>query len=392
VGDARYLNTAAAIAAINATTAGNPLSAGCPQATLAGAQTQAAINCYLGSVPTATISDFATNGLDSGNSVCGGSPCPNAAFAGINPNLGTNQMLFPIGRSVYDGLQLKLTQNYSRPQGLIRNLNLQIAYSYSKYVSTAQDNDFVNLVIDNNNPTHFLGPNGLDRRHQISFGGTMDLPKSLRVSIISHFYSPLPSNIYLPTSGNPGGIFVTDVTGDGSGDGSVVYPNGDLLPGTNVGAFDRSVKAGNINQFIQNYNTNLGLTPAGAALVNAGIVTSSQLAELGGIEQPVQLAPPGQQGLAWLKALDLKFAWDYKIKDRLTIEPNAAFYNVFNFANFDPPNSPLSPTLNTLGDSTPGSINNTIRSQRTSDRIGVGTGVFSLGSPRVLEFGMRFVF
>jgi len=88
----------------------------------------------------------------------------------------------------------------------------------------------------------------------------------------------------------------------------------------------------------------------------------------------------------------LKLAWDYKIKERLTIEPNAAFYNVANFANFDPPNSPLSPTLNALGDPTPGSINNTIRSQRTSDRIGVGTGVFSLGSPRVLEFGLRFVF
>jgi hypothetical protein len=392
VGDARYLNTSAAIAAINATTAGNPLSAGCPQATLAGAETQTAVNCYLGAVPTASISDFASNGLDSGNSVCGGSPCPNAAFAGINPNLGTNQMLFPIGRSVYNGLQLKLTQNYSRPQGLIRNLNLQVAYSYSKYVSTAQDNDFVNLVIDNNNPTRFIGPNGLDRRHQVSFGGTMDLPKSLRVSVISHFYSPLSSNIYLPTSGNPGGIFVSDVTGDGSGDGSVVYPNGDLLSGTNVGAFDRDVTAGNINRFIQTYNANLGLTPAGAALVNAGIVTGSQLAALHGSEQPVQLAPPGQQGLAWLKALDLKFAWDYKVKERLTIEPNAAFYNVFNFANFDPPNSPLSPTLNALGDNTPGSINSTIRSQRTSDRIGVGTGVFSLGSPRVLEFGMRFVF
>jgi hypothetical protein len=218
------------------------------------------------------------------------------------------------------------------------------------------------------------------------------LPKSLRLSVISHFYSPLPSNLYLPTTGNPGGIFISDVTGDGSGDGSVIYPNGDLLPGTNVGAFDRNVTAGNINTFIRNYNSHLGLTPAGVALINAGILTASQLAELGGIEQPVQLAPPGQQGLGWLRALDLKLAWDYKIKERLTIEPNAAFYNVANFANFDPPNSPLSPTLNALGDPTPGSINNTIRSQRTSDRIGVGTGVFSLGSPRVLEFGLRFVF
>jgi hypothetical protein len=386
------LNTTAAIAAIDQTILSNPLSSGCPLAILAGAQTQASVSCYLGAVPAANISDFAGNGLDSGNSVCGGSPCPNAAFGGINPNLGTNQMLFPIGRSVYNGLQLKLTQNYSRPQGLIRNLNLQIAYSYSKYVSTAQDNDFVNLVTDNNNPTHFLGPNGLDRRHQVSFGGTIDLPKSLRLSVISHFYSPLPSNLYLPTSGNPGGIFVSDVTGDGSGDGSVIYPNGDLLPGTNVGAFDRSVTAGNINKFIRNYNAGLGLTPAGVALVNAGIVTGNQLAALGAIEQPVQLAPPGQQGLAWLRALDLKLAWDFKIKERLTIEPNAAFYNVANFANFDPPNSPLSPTLNAVGDTTPGSINSTIRSQRTSDRIGVGTGVFSLGSPRVLEFGMRFVF
>ena len=48
----------------------------------------------------------------------------------------------------------------------------------------------------------------------------MDLPYHFRLGIIGHFYSPLPVTLTLSPSGNPGGIFVTDVTGDGTGDGS----------------------------------------------------------------------------------------------------------------------------------------------------------------------------
>src|SRR3984893_11484379 len=80
-------------------------------------------------------------------------------------------------------------------------------------------NDFSTFATDFANPTHYIGPNALDRTHQISFGGYMDLPAGFQIGFASHFDSPLPSNVTLPVSGAPGGIFQTDVAGDGEGDG-----------------------------------------------------------------------------------------------------------------------------------------------------------------------------
>ena len=66
------------------------------------------------------------------------------AFAGINPNVGGNQMLFPIGRSVYNGLQTSLKQDVRNPFKGVRYVNLQVSYALSRYISQAQDGDFVN--------------------------------------------------------------------------------------------------------------------------------------------------------------------------------------------------------------------------------------------------------
>jgi hypothetical protein len=379
VGDARYFNLKNAQNAISATN--NAFNCGT-------GFDQNSINCAIGK--GATLTDYAGNGLDSGNSLCSGGPCPTAAFPGMNANLGANQMLYPIGRSVYNGLQLKLTQNLANPVKDLKNLNLQVAYSYAKYVSTSADSDYINQVQDNNDPTHFIGPNGLDRRHQISFGGTFDLPAWFRLSLIGHFYSPLPVNMILPTTGTAGGIFVSDVTGDGSGDGSVIYPTGDLLPGTNIGAFGRSVNGGNINQTIQNYNQTFAdqPTPAGQVLLQNGLFSLTQLQALGAVQQALQPAPSGQANMGWLKTADLKLAWVYKVKEAVSIEPGVSVYNLFNFANFDGPINPLSGVL----DGSPGSINGTSGKQPASNRLGLGTGVFAVGAPRVFEFALRVAF
>ena len=71
----------------------------------------------------------------------------------------------------------------------------------------------------------------------------MDLPLHFRLGVIGHFYSPLPVTLTLNPTGNPGGIFVTDVTGDGTGDGSFASNGclGDVLPGTNIGSFGHGV-------------------------------------------------------------------------------------------------------------------------------------------------------
>lgn len=387
VGDAKNFNLGNAQNAVSATTA----AFGC-----AGGFSAAAINCAIAA--GAGIGDFITNGLGSGTEVCAGQACPNAAFGGKNNNFGVTQMLFPSGRAVYNGLQTSLRANVANPVRGIKNFNWQVSYSLSRFVGAAQDGDFINTATDNNNPTKFVGPNALDRKHQFSFGGYVDLPMSFRVGAVSHFYSPLPVNLTLPTG--PGGIFSSDVTGDGSGDGSGVYPLGDILPGTNVGSFGRGVSAGNIDSIITKYNnTNAGqATPAGQALISNGLFSLAQLKALGGVQQSIAPAPAGQVGLDWLKALDLRLTWDRKIWENVAIQPSVSVFNALNFANFDAPKNTLSGILGGF----PGSVNGTTLAARNctalaagncaATRTSAGSGTFGFGAPRVIEFGLKLTF
>ncbi|MGB7131689.1 MAG: carboxypeptidase regulatory-like domain-containing protein [Candidatus Sulfotelmatobacter sp.] len=399
VGDARFFNKANAVAAINTTLANcgagsitASYQVNCPTDPATG-------NTDGGTwVPRpATIADYAGNGLDSGYSICGGIPCaaagaPPAAFPGINQNLGSNQMLFPSGYAKNNALQLSLKQHLDHPFQGVKNFDMQMSYQLQNYIAAATDNDFINIATDFNNPQHWLGPNGLDRKNQISFGGTMDLPGHFRFGVIGHFYSPLPQTLTLNPTGNAGGIFVTDITGDGTGDGSYASNGGygDVLPGTNVGSFEHGVSASNINKVISNYNTQYAgtTTPAGQVLINNGLFTLGQLTALGGVQQTVPLAPTNEANMGWLHALDMSLNWIYKMREDLVIQPGVSFFNVLNFANFDGPANPLSGVL----DGSPGSVNGTAGEQPASNRLGLGSGVFALGSPRVIEFSLKLSF
>jgi hypothetical protein len=381
VGNAEYFNFQNAQAAIAATTA----QFGC-----GGGSSGSAINCAISK--GAQITNFAAHGLDSGYSLCGGGPCPNAAFPGINPDLGANQMLFPVGRSEYNGIQLSLQQAIQNPFKNIKTLNLLASYTYSKYIATATDSDFFSIATDFINPLRFLKWNGLDRRQQISFGSWMNLPFSFSLGLVGHFYSPLPLTLTLPPSGNPGGIFVTDVTGDGTGDGSFTSSGGrgDILPGTNLGSFARGVNPENINNVIRTYNQSFAgkATPAGQMLINTGLVTLGQLQSLGAVEPLIPFAPSNEANMDWLEAFDLSLNWVYRFKDRVEIQPRVSCFNVLNFANFDGPTNPLNGQL--YGNF--GSANGTPGEPPSSNRIGLGSGVFTLGSPRMLEFGLKVSF
>ncbi|MBZ5689627.1 MAG: carboxypeptidase regulatory-like domain-containing protein [Acidobacteriia bacterium] len=409
VGDSRSLNAQNAQAAITKVEGncgrGNTLvstySGNCPTDPANGTLDPVnGVNTYV--ARPATISDYAVNGLDSGYGFCGGGPCPNAAFPGFTPSVGTNQMLFPIGRSVYNGLQTTLKQDVTKPFPGVKHMNLQVSYSLSRYVATARDSDFINFPYDNANPLKYLGPNGLDRTHQISFGGVMGLPAGLRLSLISHFDSPLPLDVRLPVSGNPGGIFQTDITGDGTGDGTGGSNGGfgDLLPGTKEGSFGRDFGPNGLNQKINTFNTTMvgQLTPAGQALVTAlpGVINQSDLTALGGVINGGALlptAPAGAVGPGWLKTLDLGLNWGYKIKETVELRPGVTFFNVFNFSNFAGAAIPFSTTL----DGNVGSANGTTNAllhgeQGNSLRLGLGSGVNALGAPRAMEFELKLIF
>lgn len=404
VGDISTFNMGGATAARDATNAAfgcGPGVSGVDCAILAGA----------------TIDNYVGNGLGVPNDVggvgCGqdpslgglGRPC---AFGGTNSMQNTAFFLKPIGRSVYNALQMKLVENVDKPFRGMKALNFQAAYSLSNFSNTGgaqltgttadSDQDFVLQAADYNKPGRYYGPALLDRTHQISFGGYADIPGGFRLGLIAHFYSPLSSAIVAPNFGDVGEIYRTDFTGDGT--------VGDPVPGTHFGQFERGTDASSLVGLINRYNTTVSnqTTPAGNVLVQNGVMTASQLLSLGGVSPHVCLPPPAvdpdpscsapdspgnQVNFSWLRALDLKLAWRYTVHDRFTIEPSVGFYNLPNFSNFNLPPNTMNGLL--LGNGS-GSINGTTRLDNESFRVGNGTGVYGLGAQRQIEFGLRFVF
>jgi hypothetical protein len=70
------------------------------------------------------------------------------------------------------------------------------------------------------------------------------------------------------------------------------------------------------------------------------------------------------------------------------VKPSVGFYNIFNFSNFDLPSS----TMSGLLAGTAGTINGTDPAAHNTNRVGVGSGAFTLGSPRQIEFSLKVIF
>jgi hypothetical protein len=396
VGAARFLNKGAATNAVNTTLANcgvGSISAAignCPTDPLGPTDPN-----YASYVPrAATISDFASNGLDSGAAFEYGFAAstigaPVAAFPGANPNVGQNYMLQPIGISGYNGLDVSLKQQVRNPMPGVKGLNLQVSYSLSRLNAMIFDQDFAGAVWDWDNYNHYMGPNSLDRTNQFSFGGVFSLVKGFQLSLITHADSSLPQNLCLPPGqqreASTAQIFQSDLTGDGT--------TGDIMPGTNVGSFGRSVNPGNINKYIDAYNSKYAgqLTPAGQALVSAGLFNTSQLQQLGAVAPTIADAPAGQVGMGGLFYADLGLTYVAKIRESITLQPSITFYNVTNSQNFDQGNVLLSGILQAVGAPSTGSANNTTYGQRAT-HVTLGSGVYGQGGPRVIEFGLKLTF
>jgi hypothetical protein len=392
-GDANYLDVTAAQNAIAATLAA------CGKPSIGAAIKHCpGLHPASGGQPAgpATIDDFADFGLDSGYVYYGGysaqyyglTPDQGAAFPGINPALGSFFVNFPMGRSLYNGLQSEYKVRVTTPISFLNALDLDVNYTLSRFVSDGgNDQHFSSNAWDFRNPVGFMGPTSQDRTNQFKFGGTFEFHHGPRLAVIGGAYSAPPSNLQLPTQGTVGEIFRSDLTGDGTfGD----FLNSAKTGTGHPGSYMRSVPNSALYSTIQNWNATYGngstLTPAGQALVNANLFTQQQLIELGAVIPSIQLPPSGHMGNGIYKDVDTVVSWPFKLREKLTILPSISFFNVFNFSNFG-----------SLGGLTggDGAINGTVAGANTSSntvRIGRGTGVFAVGAPREAEFGLRIDF
>jgi hypothetical protein len=432
-GDASLFNVPAAQAAVAATLAA------CGAATISAAASPGGCTPLHpigpGSNGAAAITDFAAHGLDSpgdlGVSNCNPQATPQnpnlpqtgiraaCAFAGINPNVGAVSMAESGGRSVYNAFDIKLTENVSHPFAGVKYANFQFAYTLSRFQNSGSatgpgtvasaDQDFINAALDNRNPLRFTGDASLDRTHQFNIGGYVDLPAGFRLGMINHFWSPLAALPSISVTAGAGEIFQTDFTGDGTvADPLPLAVNSDgSFKLANVGAFSRSLGARGLTNAINNYNATIAghaITPAGQALVACGTAcggggfTEADLIALGATPPTLLPTVPNNVSYGWLKATDMEFSWvGHFWHERLTVQPSIAFYNIFNFANFDSPGNALTGLLTTgvpgSGQVPPAnSISGASAGGVRADRIGVGSGLFQFGQPRVIEWGLKLQF
>lgn len=356
----------------------------------------------------ATISDFANNGLDSGSAYLSGyaasafglTPDVGAAFAGANPNVGKGSFILPVGKSAYDALQVVMQEQKGNPLPGIVQSNAQISYNLSRIVTNssggsnqlfggygAYNNDCVNC---------YIGRNDQDHSNMLSLAGSMTFKYGPQIALVGHFFSAPPTTLTLGdvtgegSSGDVAAIYITDVDGDGTA--------GDLLPGTGPGSYMHQVRGIGLAEAINKYNsTQAGtLTPAGQALVNAGLFSSSQLASLGAVKQALAQAPEHPLQNPATRTLDASFRYPIRVLGRLregmVLTPTVTVYNVTNMANYG--------GFSGLADANTDTTSNIyLNSANTYENLfagrtlrGSGNGTFDQGGPRTMEFNLKLEF
>lgn len=261
-------------------------------------------------------------------------------FQGLTSNI-LRARFFQGGFTKYQALQANIVGRFAGA-GWFKDSSYNLSYSFGRGQATAAAGraEFITNVLDNrfpNNSTTF-GPNGLDYTHILGAGFLLHVPFGFQLNSGWTFRSAGAQTLTVPNLGgavsSSNGIFGTDLNGDG-GTGSGA-PRGDVLPGVNAGQFGRDIGSlKQLNDIITAFNSNNAgkLTPAGQALVSAGLFTQAQLIKLGAVTQAIPAIPAGEPN-PWhsLFTTNLRVTRPIAIKEHWKISPFADIINLFNHA------------------------------------------------------------
>ncbi len=264
-----------------------------------------------------------------------------AIFTGLTPNYQFMRFMQG-GFTKYQGIQVEARGRLNRDLRAFKNLSYTVAYTYGNGQSAgaASRAEFLAGPLDNhfpNSPQTF-GPNNLNFKHTLVASSIMRVPGGVELNSIWTFRTPGAQTLTVPNllsfTSSSNGIFSTDLNGDGgTGSGS---PRTDVVPGVNAGQFGRDVSSLNqLNQVLSQFNQNYAgkLTPAGQALVNAGIFTQAQMVALHAVVPTIPLVPDGAPN-PWhnIFTTDIRITRPVVIKERWRISPFADIINLFNHA------------------------------------------------------------
>lgn len=263
----------------------------------------------------------------------------------FNPVVGGPDLVKNLESSVktkYDGLLLSL----ERRQGRLR---FRASYTFAKAFNYANDDQipFSNGPVEPNNLQLEYGPPPNDQRHRFAFAGVFDAPYGFRLAPLWTMASGVPMDILLP---------------DGSS----------RVPGLQRNAGGRLFRTGaELNAYLTRLNA----------------ATADPSRRLPLVREDARFNDS-------FNSFDLRLSRPFQIRERVTIEPLAEVFNLFNVTNvLGVSNVNYSGFSNVLArDSNDPSSPNFLRSSSFGRPVTTAGGVFGSGGPRAFQFAARVQF
>jgi outer membrane receptor protein involved in Fe transport len=314
------------------------------------------------------------------------------------PYIGEVDRLSNQDKSNYNSLQMTLTQ---RP---MHGLSFLAGYTYAHALDAGSNNfNDIQLPPDSSNPTRSVYGNSLfDIRHRFTLSTTYAIPGIKRLGQLLQGWE-LNSVVTLQ-SASPWGV--QDFTNDFSGTNQVNELNtfgqpwnftgnpNDFKAGRNVptpcwsgtgasalpGCTLTAVPAACVSAVANNIGAQNTLNSVGCYAIGNSALTPPALGSVGNSGRNIF------RDLGF-KNWDVSVVKDTKIKERLTAQFRAEFFNVLNHANFSDPNGPANAGFN---DPSTGNTGNFGCSCNTPDQSAPNP-VLGTGGSRSIQLGLKLI-
>ncbi|HWE51749.1 MAG TPA: carboxypeptidase-like regulatory domain-containing protein [Bryobacteraceae bacterium] len=270
--------------------------------------------------------------------------CTAAQFLAFDPSIECSNGSITVwdnqGRSVYDGLLMKLQKRFSN------RYSLTASYAYQKQLNMA--------VVNLDNLRAGYGQNLFHQNINVS--GTANLWYGIKMSLNQTIHSPTPGTPYVSGDVLGVGVTTTPIT--------ELIPKG-VVPGLTYGCFNVGCGKAELQAAVTWLNANMAGTT-----------------EANGAKFPTLILPPNYQLGLWFFDTDLRLTKEFTLKERYKLDVFSECFNLFNDSNVQ---------LSNLGINTQAasSANQSFTLGQPSSRV---LQTFNSGGPRAIQFGMRISF